>query len=249
MALDRRDRRRRRGPKRRGSATDATEDRAALLSLLADPEHAVGVHVDAASAALLGLPEGEWESVGFWFAMRDTVYNVAVPTRNDSTEAGIPWEVYMVTAHTTTAGVFVAVDSRHGVLGRQPRAAFDNRIRGERDRLAGWSPSRVDGANPASDLASYDVYRGLDALFVPDASNLVASTDGTEYLDETWVKAYDYFYKLVAVDRHGNASPAALLAPGDVNVGTLLQSYAAALAGSCVEIAWTLSEVDADASF
>jgi len=53
------------------------------------------------------------------------------------------------------------------------------------------------------------------------------------------VHAYHYFYKLIAVDRHGNESPAALLRPEDVKVGTLLQSFAASLSGPFVEISWT----------
>ena len=84
---------------------------------------------------------------------------------------------------------------------------------------------------------------------MPDESNLLGTTDGTSLLDAGWVKAYGYFYKLVAVDRHGNASPAALLRPEDINVGTMLQSFAASLSGSAVEISWTLSEAGADARF
>ena len=231
------------------SAAAATEEeRNELLALLTDPASAVGVCVDAASISVLGLPEGMWESVGFWFATRDTVYNIAVPTKNDSTETGIPWEVYLVTAHTSTAGLFVASQPDTGY-------SVDNLAPGVTEGLAGdeiasptallltWTP------NPASDLWKYDVYRGEDALFVPDASNLIGSTESTEFVDETWAKASQYFYKLLAVDRHGNASPAALLRPEDVNVGVLLQSYAAVLSGSCVEIRWALAELSGEMSF
>ncbi len=58
-----------------------------------------------------------------------------------------------------------------------------------------------------------------------------------------------YFYKLVAVDRHGNMSPEALLAPDDVHTATMLQSFAASFKGSHIEISWILSEVGANASF
>ena len=44
-------------------------------------------------------------------------------------------------------------------------------------------------------------------------------------------------------------SPATLLRPEDVKVGTLLQSFAASLAGSSVEISWTLSESSGDMRF
>ena len=81
-------------------------------------------------------PEGDWESVGFWFATKDTVYNAAVPTNDDSTEAGTAEETFVVTAHTSTAGVFVASEPAIGLLGGQPRAGRDAGIRGERSRFA-----------------------------------------------------------------------------------------------------------------
>jgi len=218
------------------------------LPRLLDPTKAVGVRLDAAQAASLGLPEGDWESVGFWFATRDTVYNIAVPTRNDSTEAGPAEETYIVTAHTSTAGIFVASEPATGY-------SVDNLAPGMTGGFAGDEVASPPGLrlswapNPASDLWKYDVHRGDDAGFVPDASNRIATTEGAEYHDGEWIKSYMYFYKLVAVDRHGNPSPAALLRPEDINVGALLQSCAATLAGSFVEIAWTVSEAGADARF
>jgi hypothetical protein len=157
-------------------------------------------------------------------------------------------ETYLVTAHAPTAGVFVVSnpDSGHSV---------DNLAPGLTSGFAGNETASPPGLglswtpNAASDLWKYDVHRGDDALFVPDASNLLESTTGTELQDAGWVKAYQYFYKLVAVDRHGNKSPAALLTPGDIKVGTLLQSFAATLAGSAMEVAWTLSEAGANVRF
>ena len=72
-----------------GMANVLAADRSRVVALLKDPATAKGVRVSAADAPLLGLPEGDWESVGFWFATRDTVYNIAVPTKDDSTEAGV----------------------------------------------------------------------------------------------------------------------------------------------------------------
>jgi len=63
------------------------------------------------------------------------------------------------------------------------------------------------------------------------------------------VSLYHYFYKLVAVDRHGNQSASALLRPEDIKVGTLLQTFAASLKDAVVEISWTMSETEAGASF
>ena len=223
-------------------------ERSKTLALLSDPATAKGVRVSASQAASLGLPPGDWEAVGFWFATRDTVYNVAVPTRDDSTGAGTAEETFIVTAHTSTAGVFVVSEPAMGY-------SVDNLAPGITAGFAGNESAAPPGLrlswtpNAASDLWKYDVHRGDDELFVPDASNLLGTTDGTQLIDGSWVKAYMYFYKLVAVDRHGNESPAALLKPEDINVGTLLRSFAASLSGAGVEISWTLSEAGADARF
>ncbi len=204
--------------------------------------------LSGAQALALGFPEGEWESIGFHAATRDTLYDFLVPTREDSTENGSAMETYLVTAHATDPGVFVVSNPDSG-------CSVDNLAPGLTSGFAGNESASPPGlalswtANGASDLWKYDVHRGDDALFVPDASNLLGTAEGTEYHDGTWVKAYQYFYKLVAVDRHGNASPDALLRPEDINVATLLQSFAARLAGSAMEIAWTLSEADDDVRF
>ena len=231
-----------------GAANGAAIERSKLMALLSDPATAKGVRVGASQAASLGLPPGDWESVGFWLAMRDTVYNVAVSTKNDSTEAGTAEETYIVTAHASMAGVFVASESAVGY-------SVDNLAPGVTPGFAGNEVASPGGlnltwtANPAPDVWKYEVHRDDNELFVPGPSNLLGTADGTALFDGSWVKAYAYFYKLVAVDLHGNASPAALLRPEDIKVGTMLQSFAASLSGAGVEISWTLSEAGADARF
>jgi hypothetical protein len=231
-----------------GAAKVSESDRSKLVALLADPATAKGVRVNAAEAVSLGLPPGEWESVGFWFATRDTLYNAAVATKNDSTGYGVPFETFIVTAHASTAGMFVASQPAWGYsvdnLAPGMTPGFVGRESASPPGLAlSWTP------NAALDLLKYDVYRSDDELFVPDQSNQIGTTEGTLLIDGSWTKAYMYFYKLVAVDMHGNASPPALLKPADINVGTMLASFAASLSGAVVEISWTLSEAGADARF
>jgi len=223
-------------------------DRSKLVALLSDPATAKGVRVSSSQAMSLGLPEGDWESVGYLFATRDTVYSVPVPTRDDSTEAGIPLETFIVTAHASLAGVFVASEPVTGY-------SVDNIAPGVTTGLAGNETASPPGleltwtASSASDLGKYNIYRGTDALFASGPANFLGTTDGTALHDGTWVKAYQYFYKLVAVDRHGNAGSAALLRPEDIKVGAMLMSFAAALKQSAIEVSWQLSEVDESAAF
>jgi hypothetical protein len=60
------------------------------------------------------------------------------------------------------------------------------------------------------DLATYRVYRGTLADFVPSEATLVGSTTDTVFVD---AHAGEAIYKVVAVDVHGNASTPAVAEP------------------------------------
>src|SRR5262249_12217831 len=73
------------------------------------------------------------------------------------------------------------------------------------------------GANSESDLAGYRLHRGSSPGFVPGPGNLVSEQPDTGYVDLGPAGSY---YKLAAVDVHGNVSPYALLSPsGTTDVG------------------------------
>jgi len=55
----------------------------------------------------------------------------------------------------------------------------------------------------APDVSAYRVYRGATASFVPSDANRVGSTTDTTFVDGN---AAGYYYKLSAVDVHGNES-------------------------------------------
>jgi hypothetical protein len=74
-----------------------------------------------------------------------------------------------------------------------------------------WNP------NAEADLAGYRVYRGTSVSFVPSPATLVAAVSDTGYVAGG---STPYFYKLTAVDIHGNESPVATLMPsGTLGVG------------------------------
>ena len=66
------------------------------------------------------------------------------------------------------------------------------------------------GASTAGDFATFRLYRGASADFVPAAGNLVAATPDTGYADGG---AAGRYYKLAAVDVNGNESPYAAVSP------------------------------------
>jgi hypothetical protein len=70
--------------------------------------------------------------------------------------------------------------------------------------------------NQESDLARYAVYRGSSASFVPAPGNRIATPRNPEYFDNAWRWNNVYYYKVSAIDIHGNESGFALARPDDV---------------------------------
>jgi hypothetical protein len=67
-----------------------------------------------------------------------------------------------------------------------------------------WQPNREP------DLVGYRLYRGTSASFATGPASLVAAVEDTSYVDGV---GEPYWYKLTAVDVHGNESPVATLLP------------------------------------
>ncbi|MEJ2720140.1 MAG: hypothetical protein P8181_03235, partial [bacterium] len=174
-----------------------------------------GLKIPSDLASTLGLPPGSWESLGFHAAAQLPEYYFVVPTRNDSTESGIPWETYTVTAHTLTPSFFfaAAVDSGYSA---------DNLAPAQPEGLAAAQTVAPDGLrlswapNSEPDLSHYGVYRGTSADFVPAPGNLICSTTDTFCSDPDWRWYESWYYKVSAIDRHGNESPHAVIGPNDI---------------------------------
>jgi hypothetical protein len=183
-----------------------------LHEIITDPERSAGLRLSAAQAAAFELPPGEWESLGFNGAIMLTEYNFTVPTRTDSTESGPATEYYVVTAHTTDPlKVFVSeIVQGYSVDNLVPAAPLG---------LAGEQSHSPEGLqltwndNNESDLTGYRVYRGTSDDFTPSQSNLVGAPSESELFDGEWSWETGYWYKVAAVDRHGNESPLAVFGP------------------------------------
>jgi len=72
-----------------------------------------------------------------------------------------------------------------------------------------WHP------NPEVDLGHYNLYRGGAPNFVPDPASLVSAVADTTFLD--FMGSGSSFYRLAAVDIHGNEGPDVLLSPAAVS--------------------------------
>ncbi|HSG29350.1 MAG TPA: PKD domain-containing protein, partial [Candidatus Krumholzibacterium sp.] len=167
------------------------------------------------SPAAETLPPGTWAVVLNVPATQSGDYIALVPTVADSS-ASFDYSVYVVGAFTTTPSVFFysQPDSGYSVddLSPAPPAmlAGDPVYTPAPGLDLTWNPNTDD------DLSHYAVYRGLDADFVPAPGNLLGTPASNTFFDGGWVWSTGYWYKVAAVDIHGNESEYALLGPAEI---------------------------------
>jgi hypothetical protein len=151
-----------------------------------------------------GAWAGWWEYVAQQSAQGFASYSLTVATTSDSVPGAFPRTRFMVQAASNSGHWESAPDSGYSVdnLGPAQPAPFAAVFGGASSALH-WA------ANREADLAAYRLYRGNSPGFVPDGSTFVAEVADTQFVDAV---AQPYWYKLVAVDAHGNVSPAALAA-------------------------------------
>ena len=192
----------------------ARAQRAGLVSM---SPHAVAT-ADPALRPLLAQPDGVntyfWELVATQAAYHLPTYSVIAPTTGDSMGIGNPRTAFMVQAVNLGNGDYwaSAPDSGYSTDNVPPimPAPFTGTYTAGSATLH-WNP------NPDLDLANYRLYRGTTSSFIASPASLVATPADTGYVDAAGAP---YYYRLSAVDIHGNESPAAALLPqGTLGVG------------------------------
>ena len=182
-----------------------------------------------------------WEWLANIPARQSEEYALMIESLYDSMGSDPGWQYFVVTAHSADPAIYFdsPVDSGYSVDNLSPALplAFGG--------IQSLAPPGLHlywelGTEP--DLSHYEVYKGATEDFVPDESNFVGSAADSILLDTGWTPADEDFFKLVAVDVHGNKGPDALLKPENIYVGTLLQSFHASWTDSWIELAWTVSE-------
>lgn len=167
-----------------------------------------GARIDPLAAETVGFPSGTWESLGFNAALGHTSYTLTVATPSDSTSLSNADRAYVLTVHTPTPSIYAVSNIAVGhSVDNLPPSAPQN-VAGQRTGpttvMLNWS------ANPEGDLAHYDVHRGASAGFTPAPGNRIGTPTAPTFTDNGFSASY---YKLSAVDRHGNESAFTLLAP------------------------------------
>jgi len=156
-----------------------------------------------------------WELVGTQPAYYLEAYAMTVPTLFDSVGATARQNYFQVVAHTDDPSIFwVSVpDSGYSVDNLAPCMPAG---------LAGEQSFSPDGlaltweSNDEPDLGGYRIYRGLAEGFVPSEANLLGAPCDTVWFDGGWSWSDGFYYKVSAVDIHGNESDFALLRPDGV---------------------------------
>jgi hypothetical protein len=157
----------------------------------------------------LGAQTTYWEFLASIPALATLSYAYSVATTADSSPAGIPWETFEIVGRLNAAagGDFGASepDSGYSVDNLAPPTPsnFIGQYTAGTAQLS-WDPSI------AVDLAGYRVYRGTSVGFAPSSLNRIASPTNTHIADAA---GGTYFYKLTAIDIHGNESAPATLLP------------------------------------
>lgn len=148
-----------------------------------------------------------WTYVGSMPAHGESEYNLVVPTLFDATASVLDYSAYFVRAVTADPLTFYdsAVENGFSVDNLPPPAPAPF--------LAAYTSgaTRLDwGQSPAADFASFRLYRGASANFIPAVSNRLTETIDFSYVDPG---AAGSWYKLSAVDRNGNESVFAVVGP------------------------------------
>ena len=208
--------------------------RAPLFAL----HYAIAQSARATSPNLDVPPELAASATEFWESLAEIPsallagYAYTAPTLSDSAGDANPYTAFAVQALTSDATVFYFsnVDSGYSVdnLAPAPPASFAA-IATSNGVALHWLASREN------DLAGYRLYRGPNATFEPSPTTLIASRTDTGYVDTGGPKSV--YYKIVAVDVHGNLSLPAAATP-DQPVGVLLSLTRADVVAGKVRLQW-----------
>jgi hypothetical protein len=160
-------------------------------------------YINAAPGA--AVPEGAWELIGSFAAAQDTQYVYRASTLADSSLAGVPYQVYFVTAHTTVPAVWFASepDSGYSVDNIAPAVPASFVVAyntGSGNQLA-WDPC------PDNDFKYFRIYRSETPGFTPSPANYVHGTTDTDWTDAV-ADGWKYHYMISAVDMADNESDA-----------------------------------------
>jgi hypothetical protein len=159
-----------------------------------------------------------WEWIGNVEAYYLPGYMHAASTLYDSTGTDPATHYFQVITHTEDRWVFWPSEPDSGysvdnLAPCPPLGVVAEQLIVPAGLEITWEP------NTESDLGGYVIYRGESSDFVPDEGTLFATTCDTLCFDDEWRWDSGYWYKLAAIDVHGNVSGFVLIGPEMVTGG------------------------------
>ena len=156
-----------------------------------------------------------WKLISILTAYRLHGYSEIATTLFDSTAVCDDYHYFQVIAHTSDPSIFYVSDPDSGysvdnLAPCPPLALVGEQLQNPAGLQLTWQP------NTEPDMDCYNVYRGLSEDFEPAPDNLLDSPCDTTSFDDGWVWSDSYYYKVSAVDIHGNESGFALLRPDEI---------------------------------
>jgi hypothetical protein len=145
----------------------------------------------------VGGGNGGWMNLGWVPAMQFEAYAYEAPTPADSSELGIPYFTFMISAMTADSLVYADSDPDSGYSVDNLCPSPPANLRVVPPELLVWS------ANTDDDLACYSIYSGAHSGFDPDSTNLLHTTVDTVYCLSG---SPGGFLVVTATDHSGNES-------------------------------------------
>lgn len=148
--------------------------------------------------------DDQWDAIGMFNAVQDSVYYYVAPTLCDSTVQGNCLSTFKVSAHTNNPDVFYYSDTLSGysVDNIAPKAP-----QGLKSAIVANGVQLDWESNDEEDFQYYKIYRSDQPIIDLSYSEMDSfTTVDTTYLDTQVEVDYQYYYRLVAYDYAGNRS-------------------------------------------
>jgi hypothetical protein len=171
-----------------------------------------------------------------------TQWSYLARTTCDSGPGGRVRNHYMVSAQTDNSIIYwdSEADSGYSIDNLPPSKALNLVGTALKD---GKAPLRLDWSKETvADLGNYGVYRDLSAGFIPGPGNRIGFATDTTFTDNPAAECY---YKVTAIDVHGNEGPASNEYYYQGPLAVHLSMLTAAMSGAGVKLSWrTESEME-----
>ncbi|HLP16582.1 MAG TPA: FG-GAP-like repeat-containing protein [Bacteroidota bacterium] len=144
-----------------------------------------------------------WTTVADITASHNLQYNYPVQTPYDSISAAAGDFYFRITAVTDNVNEYWRSNilSGHSVDNISPSAVSGGKILPQTNgsMVLVWNKNRTD-----ADLKAFQIHRSIVPRFALSDSTILAQTTDTTYTDAATTKGTVYYYKIAAVDIHGN---------------------------------------------